>query len=47
MLIFPLEGKVILLALGFTFHVVNAFVLGLNRFVWAWVATYPAILAFG
>ncbi len=26
------------------FHLANAYVFGLNRFVWAWAATYPAIL---
>jgi hypothetical protein len=32
-----------LLALGASFHVVNARVLGLNRFLWAWLAAYPAL----
>ncbi len=32
-----------LLALGMLFHLANAWVLGLNRFFWAWLATYPAI----
>lgn len=31
------------LALGFTFHAINARVLGLNRFLHAWVAAYPAL----
>ena len=44
-LILPTEGKLVLLAAGCAFHIANALVLGLNRFVWAWVATYPAILA--
>ena len=44
-LILPSEGKLVLLTAGCAFHVANALVLGLNRFVWAWVATYPAILA--
>lgn len=30
-------------ALGLTFHAVNARVLGLNRFLWAWLAAYPAL----
>ncbi|MET0287581.1 MAG: hypothetical protein ABW352_24045 [Polyangiales bacterium] len=30
---------------GITFHVLNARVLGLNRFLWAWLAAYPALLA--
>jgi hypothetical protein len=29
--------------LGFTFHLLNFWVFGLNRFVWAWLASYPAI----
>jgi hypothetical protein len=31
------------MALGFGFHLVNAYVFGLNRFVWAWLAAYPAL----
>ena len=31
------------LALGATFHVANAMLFGFNRFVWTWIATYPAI----
>ncbi len=46
-LVLPAEGKLVLLALAFTFHLLNALVLGLNRFVWAWLATYPAILVVG
>jgi len=33
-----------LLALGFAFHVGNWLVFGLNRFVFAWAAAYPALL---
>ncbi|MET0341899.1 MAG: HTTM domain-containing protein [Polyangiales bacterium] len=33
----------VLLALGAGFHVANAYVLGLNRFLWAWLAAYPAL----
>lgn len=33
-----------LVAIAFVFHLGNAFVFGLNRFVWAWLASYPAIL---
>ena len=29
---------------GVTFHAMNALVMGLNSFFWAFVATYPAIL---
>jgi hypothetical protein len=32
------------LAVAALFHTVNARVLGLNRFVFAWISTYPAIL---
>jgi hypothetical protein len=42
------DGLVILalalLALGLVFHLVNAWVLGLNRFFWAWLSAYPAVL---
>ena len=29
--------------LGCTFHLLNFWIFGLNRFVWAWLASYPAI----
>lgn len=32
------------LLLAFIFHGVNAYVLGLNRFLWVWVSAYPAVL---
>lgn len=32
------------LAWGILFHLTNAALLGLNKFFWAWMATYPAIL---
>lgn len=36
------------LVLGLTiaalFHLANAYLFGLNRFVWAWIAAYPSIL---
>jgi len=32
------------LTLGLTFHALNALTLGLNRFLWAWLAAYPALL---
>ncbi|HET9953605.1 MAG TPA: hypothetical protein VFQ61_03830 [Polyangiaceae bacterium] len=32
------------LATGATFHLVNFFVFGLNRFFFVWLATYPALL---
>lgn len=30
---------------GCVFHLLNARVLGLNRFLWAWLAAYPALFA--
>jgi len=33
------------LACGVLFHAVNVLTLGLNRFLWAWIAGYPATLA--
>lgn len=32
-----------LLALGALFHLGNVYALGLDRFFWAWLATYPAV----
>ena len=32
------------LVLCFAFHLANAVFFGLNRFVWAWVATYPSLI---
>lgn len=31
------------LVIGIAFHIANAYLFGLNRFTFAWVATYPAI----
>jgi len=31
------------LFIGFGFHLVNAFIFGLHRFFWAWIATYPVV----
>lgn len=45
-LILPWEGKLVLLSIALLFHITNAAVLGLNRFIWAWAATYPALLYF-
>ncbi len=47
--LFPLslvrpESCAVLIALAGIFHVFNAYALGLNRFVLAWAATYPALL---
>jgi hypothetical protein len=33
----------IVTALLVAFHIANVYVFGLNRFLWAWAATYPAI----
>ncbi len=46
-LILPMEGKAIVLSMGLLFHLANALLLGFNRFLWAWAATYPALLALG
>ncbi|MEP3440450.1 MAG: HTTM domain-containing protein [Sulfitobacter sp.] len=48
-LAFPLgllweAGLLTMLVLGAVFHVVNGMLFGLNRFVWAWVASYPALV---
>lgn len=37
-------GCALVLAAGATFHLVNVVALGLNRFFWAWLAAYPALL---
>jgi hypothetical protein len=33
-----------LLAAGACFHLANAIAFGLDRFLWAWLAAYPALL---
>ena len=38
------QGFVVFAALGVVFHLANAVVMGLNTFVWAFAASYPAIL---
>ena len=50
-LIFPialLHPVALTIALVFTatFHLANAILFGLNRFVWSWLAAYPAIIWF-
>ncbi len=42
----PIEAKSIFLLAGVTFHLMNAAIIGINRFFWAWIATYPALLLF-
>lgn len=48
-LLFPLTLQswttlVAALAVAATFHLANACLFGLNRFLWAWIAAYPSIL---
>jgi hypothetical protein len=43
-LVAPLPVAIAILAIGVAFHVGCAFVMGLNTFVWAFVASYPALL---
>jgi hypothetical protein len=42
--VLPVVGLVVLLAIGATFHLANAYVMGLNVFFWAFVSTYPCIV---
>jgi hypothetical protein len=42
-LILPPKIALAILVLGVLFHVLNALVMGLNKFLWAFVATYPAL----
>ncbi|MBX2833353.1 MAG: HTTM domain-containing protein [Micavibrio sp.] len=48
-LAFPLfllwqPALIMALGIGFIFHLANAFLFGLNRFIWVWIASYPSIL---
>ena len=48
-ILFPLSilnSTILILALGvaIAFHLANACLFGLNRFVWFWIAAYPSIL---
>jgi uncharacterized membrane protein (DUF485 family) len=43
-LVLPAPFAYAMLAAGVLFHVTNAVVMGLNTFVWSFVATYPAVL---
>jgi len=50
-LIFPLAllsstSLMIALLIAACFHLSNAFIFGLNRFFWIWIAAYPSILWF-
>jgi hypothetical protein len=39
----PPGAELAVLAVGFAFHLANAWLMGLNGFLWAFAATYPAI----
>lgn len=43
-LLLPTKALVIFLGFGILFHLMNAVIIGLNTFVWAFVAVYPAFL---
>jgi len=43
-LLLPTPFSFFFIAWGLLFHLTIASLLGLNRFFWAWIATYPAIL---
>lgn len=43
-LVLPAEAAWPLLLLGLVFHVGNAHLMGLNRFLWAFSGTYPAVV---
>lgn len=43
-LVLPLPGVLAMLAMGVVFHGLCAAIMGLNSFLWAFMATYPAIL---
>jgi len=43
-LVTGLPGALVFCFFGICFHLVNAYLLGLNLFVWSFAATYPAVL---
>jgi hypothetical protein len=43
-LAFGKTGSAVYAAIGIAFHISNAVIMGHNTFIWAFVATYPAIL---
>src|SRR3989304_154443 len=43
-LVVPPRIALLFLSVGALFHLANAFAMGLNCFLWAFVATYPAVL---
>ncbi len=44
MALFAQESLIIALVLAAVFHLANAWLFGLNRFFWIWLASYPSIL---
>ncbi len=42
-LLFFTDFKMEILIIGASFHALNIYLFGLNRFLFAWVATYPAL----
>ena len=44
LLIFSSSYVLLILLCGVGFHLANAYLLGLNRFFFVWIATYPALL---
>lgn len=42
--VFHNAALVLALCFAAVFHMANAFLFGLNRFVWAWIAAYPSLL---
>lgn len=43
-LILPAKPALLFLFIGFTFHLGNAVIMGLNTFFWSFIATYPLIM---
>lgn len=42
--VLPENAMIVALLLGVTFHFIAAIIMGLNTFLWAFLATYPAIV---
>ena len=40
----PLKWLVVFVVFGILFHIVNAFIIGLNTFLWDYLALYPALI---
>jgi hypothetical protein len=43
-LLVPPKILLLILAMGLIFHISCAWVMGLNTFIWAFLATYPAVI---